>query len=33
MYLAASAWALLRGQDAYWHNAFEIAARKAERHA
>jgi hypothetical protein len=33
VYLAASAWALLRGQDAYWHNAFEIAARKAERHA
>jgi len=33
VYLAASAWALLRGQDAYWHNVFEIAARKAERHA
>lgn len=33
VYLAASAWALLRGQDAYWNNAFEIAARKAERHA
>lgn len=32
VYLAASAWALLRGQDAYWNNAFEIAARKAERH-
>jgi hypothetical protein len=30
-YLAASAWALLRGQDAYWHNAFEVAARNAER--
>jgi hypothetical protein len=29
-YLAASAWAALRGQDAYWHNVFEIAARKAE---
>ena len=33
VYLAASAWALLRGQDAYWNNVFEIAARKAERHA
>jgi hypothetical protein len=32
-YLAASAWAVLRGQDAYWHNIFEIAARKAEKHA
>lgn len=32
-YLAASAWALLRGQDAYWNNVFEISARKAERHA
>lgn len=31
-YLAASAWALLRGEDAYWHNVFEIAARRAERH-
>jgi hypothetical protein len=31
-YLAASAWAILRGQDAYWHNTFEIAARNAERH-
>jgi hypothetical protein len=31
VYLAASAWALLRGQDAYWHNLFEIAARRAER--
>lgn len=30
-YLAASTWALLRGQDAYWHNVFEIAARRAER--
>ncbi|MGV3654170.1 MAG: hypothetical protein ACO1N5_08120 [Noviherbaspirillum sp.] len=29
-YLAASAWAVLRGRDAYWHNAFEIAARAAE---
>lgn len=33
VYLGASAWALLRGQDAYWNNVFEIAARKAERHA
>jgi len=33
VYLAASAWALLRGEDAYWNNVFEIAARKAERHA
>lgn len=31
-YLAASAWALLHGHRAYWHNHFEIAARKAERH-
>lgn len=31
-YLAASAWAAMRGQDAYWHNVFEVAARKAERH-
>lgn len=31
-YLAASAWAILRGRDAYWHNTFEIAARNAERH-
>ncbi|HTN65141.1 MAG TPA: signal peptide prediction [Burkholderiaceae bacterium] len=30
-YLAASAWALLRGRDAYWHNAFEVAARAAEK--
>ena len=29
---AMGAMALLRGQDAYWNNAFEIAARKAERH-
>jgi hypothetical protein len=33
VYLAASAWAALRGKDAYWHNVFEIAARKAEKHA
>lgn len=32
-YLAASGWAVMRGQDAYWNNVFEIAARKAERHA
>lgn len=31
-YIAASLWARLRGHDAYWHNVFEIAARKAERH-
>lgn len=30
-YLAASAWAALRGKDAYWHNRFERAARKAEK--
>jgi hypothetical protein len=32
-YLAASGWAVLHGEDAYWHNIFEIAARKAEQHA
>lgn len=32
-YLAASAWAVLRGRDAYWYNIFEIAARNAEKHA
>jgi hypothetical protein len=32
-YLAASAWAVLHGRDAYWHNVFEVAARRAERHA
>jgi len=32
-YLAASGWAVLHGQDAYWHNVFEVAARKAEKHA
>jgi hypothetical protein len=32
-YLAASGWAALHGKDAYWHNVFEIAARKAEKHA
>lgn len=31
-YLAASLWARLHGRDAYWHNVFEIEARKAERH-
>ncbi|HEX2531348.1 MAG TPA: hypothetical protein VHK70_07730 [Burkholderiaceae bacterium] len=31
-YLAASAWAALHGQDAYWYNTFEIAARNAEQH-
>jgi len=31
-YLASSAWAALRGRDAYWHNRFEIAARNAEKH-
>jgi hypothetical protein len=33
VYLAASAWAALHGQDAYWHNVFEVAARRAEKHA
>lgn len=32
-YIAASGWAVLHGQDAYWHNVFEVAARKAEQHA
>ena len=32
-YLGASAWARLRGGDVYWDNVFEVAARKAERHA
>lgn len=31
-YLASSAWAAIRGRDAYWHNRFEVAARKAEKH-
>ncbi|RZI41869.1 hypothetical protein EGT07_17380 [Herbaspirillum sp. HC18] len=31
-YLASSLWAILRGKDAYWHNHFEVAARKAEKH-
>lgn len=31
-YLASSLWAALRGRDAYWHNRFEVAARKAEKH-
>jgi hypothetical protein len=30
-YLALSAWAAMCGKDAYWHNRFEIAARKAEK--
>lgn len=30
-YLISSAWAAIRGRDAYWHNRFEIAARKAEK--
>lgn len=30
-YLASSAWAAIRGRDAYWHNRFEIAARAAEK--
>ena len=32
-YLVSSAWAALCGRDPYWHNHFEIAARKAEKHA
>ena len=32
-YLVSSAWAVLRGRDPYWHNHFEIAARKAEKRA
>lgn len=31
-YLLSSGLAALRGQDAYWHNHFEIAAREAEKH-
>jgi hypothetical protein len=31
-YLVSSAWAAMRGRDAYWHNKFEIAAREAEKH-
>ena len=31
VYFAASAWAALCGKDAYWHNVFEIAARKEEK--
>lgn len=31
-YLASSAWAAMKGKDAYWHNTFEIAAREAEKH-
>ncbi|MDB5797212.1 MAG: hypothetical protein JWP36_1114 [Paucimonas sp.] len=32
-YCGASLWAVLHGKDAYWNNRFEIAARRAERHA
>lgn len=32
IYIAASGWAALRGQDAYWYNFFEVAARNAENH-
>lgn len=31
VYVGASAWAALRGKDAYWHNVFEVAARKEEK--
>lgn len=31
VYLGSSAWAALRGKDAYWHNRFEQAARDAEK--
>jgi hypothetical protein len=31
-YLLSSAWAAIRGRDAYWHNKFEIAAREEEKH-
>jgi hypothetical protein len=31
-YLASSAWAAIRGRDAYWHNKFEIDAREEEKH-
>lgn len=30
LYLGSSAWQLLRGRNAYWHNHFEVAAREAE---
>lgn len=32
-YCAASLWAVLHGRDAYWSNVFEVAARRAEKHA
>lgn len=32
-YGAASLWAWLRGQDMYWNNVFEEAARRAEKQA
>lgn len=31
VYLAASIWAFLQGEDAYWNNCFEVAARRAEQ--
>lgn len=31
VYLGASLCARLRGEDAYWNNRFEVAARRAER--
>jgi hypothetical protein len=31
-YLASSGLAAIQGKDAYWHNHFEVAARKAEKH-
>lgn len=33
VYLGASLWARLQGRDAYWHNVFEEAARRAEQQA
>jgi hypothetical protein len=30
-YCAASVWSLLRGRGLYWGNAFEVAARRAEK--
>jgi hypothetical protein len=31
IYIGASIWAFVRGEDAYWSNHFEIAARRAEQ--
>ncbi|MGI4847190.1 MAG: signal peptide prediction [Janthinobacterium lividum] len=31
-YIGASMWARLHGRDAYFHNVFEVAARRAEQH-